>query len=162
MVHELASFEKAADQCHLTVDALRTALFGQAPALFGHVAEAGEEIVGFALWFRTFSTWDGVHGIYLEDLFVRADHRGVGHGGALLAGLAAECVRQGYTRLEWSVLDWNTAALRFYRALGAESLEEWTVHRLSGAPLERLAATPLAAGARGFRPVPSPTESGTG
>ena len=142
MVNELASYEGAADQCHLTADALRTAMFGQAPVLFGHVAEAGEEVVGVALWFRTFSTWDGVHGIYLEDLFVRADHRGTGHGGALLGELAAECVRPGYTRLEWSVLDWNTAALGFYRALGAESRDEWTVQRLSGAPLERLAATP--------------------
>lgn len=77
--------------------------------MFGHVAAAGEEVVGVALWFRAFSTWDGVHGIYLEDLFVRADHRRIGHGSALLAELAAECVRQGYTRLEWSVLrcpDW--------------------------------------------------------
>lgn len=141
MVHELAAYEEAADQCHLTAATLRTALFGPAPALFGHVAEAGEEIVGFALWFRTFSTWDGVHGIYLEDLFVRAAHRGDGHGRALLAELAAECVRHGYTRLQWWALDWNTPALGFYRALGAETMDKWTVLRLSGAPLERLAAT---------------------
>lgn len=141
MVHELAAYEEAADQCHLTAATLHTALFGQTPALFGHVAEAGEEIVGFALWFRTFSTWDGVHGIYLEDLFVRAAHRGGGHGRALLAELAAECVRHGYTRLQWWALDWNTPALGFYRALGAESMDKWTVLRLSGTPLERLAAT---------------------
>ncbi len=141
LVHELAAYEQAADQCHLTVGALRTALFGEAPALFGHVAETGDQVVGFALWFRNFSTWDGVHGVYLEDLFVCPEHRGGGHGRALLAELAAECLRHGYTRLQWWVLNWNAPALGFYRGLGAEPMDGWTVLRLSGAPLARLAAS---------------------
>lgn len=141
MVHELAAYERAADQCRLTADALRVALFGDAPALFGHVADAGDELAGFALWFRNFSTWDGVHGIYLKDLFVRPRHRSDGHGRELLAELAAECVRRGYTRLQWWVLDWNDSALGFYRGLGAAAIDDWTVQRLSGAPLARLAAT---------------------
>ena len=98
LVRELAAYEQASDQCHLTPAQLRTALFGEEPALFGHVAEVGCEVVAFALWFRNFSTWDGVHGIYLEDLFVRSEHRGCGLG---RAQLAAECVRRGYSRLQW-------------------------------------------------------------
>lgn len=141
MVHELAEYERAPEQCHLTVDQLRVALFGPAPALFGHVAELpGGELVGMALWFLNFSTWDGVHGVYLEDLYVRPEHRGGGHGRALLAELAAECARRGYTRLQWSVLDWNEPSIRFYRRLGAEHTSEWLGYRLDGPALHRLAA----------------------
>lgn len=141
MVHELAEYERAPEQCHLTVDQLRVALFGPAPALFGHVAELpGGELVGIALWFLNFSTWDGVHGIYLEDLYVRPEHRGGGHGRALLAELAAECARRGYTRLQWSVLDWNEPSIQFYRRLGAEHASEWLGYRLDGPALHRLAA----------------------
>jgi GNAT superfamily N-acetyltransferase len=140
MVHELADYERAPDQCHLTVEQLRTALFGDRPALFGHVAELpGGELVGIALWFLNFSTWDGVHGIYLEDLYVRAEHRGGGHGRALLAELAAECARRGYTRLQWSVLDWNEPSIQFYRRLGAKHESEWLGYRLDGPALHRLA-----------------------
>ena len=97
-------------------------------------------MVGFALWFLSFSTWEGQHGIYLEDLYVRPDMRSRGYGRALLAGLAQICVQRGYRRLEWAVLDWNSPALGFYGSLGAVGMDEWTVHRLAGAPLRALAA----------------------
>ncbi|WP_211261473.1 GNAT family N-acetyltransferase [Pseudonocardia acaciae] len=141
MVYELAEYERAPEQCHLTVEQLRTALFGERAALFGHVAELpGGELAGMALWFLNFSTWNGVHGLYLEDLYVRPEHRGGGHGRALLAELAAECARHGYSRLEWSVLDWNEPSINFYRALGAEHMSEWHGYRLTGPALARLAA----------------------
>ncbi len=140
MVHELAAYERAPQQCQLTVQQLQAALFGERPALFGHVAEAGGEVVGFALWFLNFSTWDGVHGLYLEDLYVRPQHRGGGLGRALLAELAAECVRHGYSRLQWWVLNWNTPSIDFYRSLGAVPMDEWRVFRLTGDALSALAA----------------------
>lgn len=138
LVHELASYEKEPDSCHLTVGQLRTALFGPQPKLFGHVAEDGGEVVGVALWFLNFSTWDGVHGIYLEDLYVRPAQRGSGLGRALLAALAQECVARGYSRLQWSVLNWNTPSIGFYESLGAVPLDEWTTFRLAGDALTAL------------------------
>ncbi|WP_019816162.1 GNAT family N-acetyltransferase [Saccharomonospora saliphila] len=144
LVHELAEYEKAADECHLTPEALRAALFGDAPALYGHVAELDGRVVGFALWFLNFSTWRGVHGIYLEDLFVRPEARGSGLGKALLAALAEECTRRGYARLEWWVLDWNPA-VDFYTSLGAEAMDEWTVYRLTDESLTALAGESAAA-----------------
>jgi GNAT superfamily N-acetyltransferase len=140
LVHDLAAYEKAPAECRLTADKLRTALFCDAPAVFAHVAERGDEIVGFALWFLNFSTWRGVHGIYLEDLYVRPELRGSGLGKALLATLARECVDKGYQRLEWSVLDWNPAT-GFYKALGATPMDEWTVYRLTDTALDNLAHT---------------------
>jgi GNAT superfamily N-acetyltransferase len=138
LVQELASYEKAADECHLTVDQLRAALFGPSPALFGHVAELDGEVVGVALWFLNFSTWDGVHGIYLEDLFVRPEHRGSGLGRGLLTALAEECVERGYSRLHWAVLNWNEPSIGFYKSLGAIPLDEWTTFRLAGDALVAL------------------------
>jgi GNAT superfamily N-acetyltransferase len=138
LVHDLATYEKAPAECRLTADKLRTALFGDAPAVFGHVAEQDGQIVGFALWFLNFSTWRGVHGIYLEDLYVRPELRGSGLGKALLATLARECVDRGYARLEWSVLDWNPAT-GFYQSLGAVPMDEWTVYRLTDTALDKLA-----------------------
>ncbi|MFR9732108.1 N-acetyltransferase family protein [Saccharopolyspora sp. MS10] len=135
LVHALAEYEKAPDECHLTEEALHRALFGDSPALFGHVAEVGGEVVGFTLWFLNFSTWHGSHGIYLEDLFVLPEHRGSGLGKALLRTLARECVARGYARLEWWVLDWNEPAIRFYESVGARAMDEWTVHRLTGEAL---------------------------
>jgi GNAT superfamily N-acetyltransferase len=138
LVHELALYEREPESCHLTSAQLDAALFGPAPALFGHVAEVGGEVVGCALWFLDFSTWRGVHGLHLEDLFVRPAHRGAGLGRALLAALAAVCVERGYGRLEWAVLDWNTPSIDFYRALGAVPMDEWTTFRLDGDALARL------------------------
>lgn len=139
LVHELAEYEKEPESCHLTADQLRTALFGDAPALFGHVAEVDGDVVGCALWFLNFSTWRGIHGIYLEDLFVSESQRGSGLGKALLAALADECVRRDLGRLEWSVLDWNPAT-EFYKAMSAIPMDEWTVYRLADEPLRALAA----------------------
>jgi GNAT superfamily N-acetyltransferase len=139
MVHELAEFEHAADSCHLTEEQLRTALFGEHPAVFGHVAvDADDAPYGFTLWFLNFSTWEGTHGVHLEDLYVRPHARGTGAGAALLAALAQVCVERGYKRLEWVMLDWNPAA-EFYAAIGAEVVADWLPYRLSGAALTQLA-----------------------
>jgi GNAT superfamily N-acetyltransferase len=141
MVRELAAYEKAEHEAAMTEDQLHGALFGAAPALFGHVAETGDgEVAGFALWFRNFSTWRGTHGIYLEDLYVRPEHRGSGFGRELLRTLAEVCVARGYSRLEWSVLDWNAPSIDFYKAAGAVPMDEWTVFRLSDDALPRFAA----------------------
>jgi GNAT superfamily N-acetyltransferase len=138
MVHELAGYERAADQCHLTVEQLDRALFTE-PTAFAHVAvDAADRPVGFALWFLSFSTWTGTNSIHLEDLFVRPEARGTGTGAALLAALAEICVRRGYHRLEWVMLDWNPAA-DFYAAIGATVTADWVPYRLSGDALHRLA-----------------------
>jgi len=138
LVHGLAEYERAPQECHLTEDQLTTALFGADPAVFCHVAEHEGEVVGCAIWFLNFSTWRGVHGIFLEDLFVRPDTRGAGLGKALLTALAQECVRHDYERLEWSVLDWNTPAIDFYQSLGARPQDEWTTYRLTDEALTKL------------------------
>jgi GNAT superfamily N-acetyltransferase len=138
LVYGLAAYERAPDECLLTADQLTTALFGTTPAVFCHVALADDEVVGCALWFLNFSTWRGVHGIYLEDLFVSPNHRGSGLGKALLTALAQECVRNGYERLEWSVLNWNTPAIDFYKSLGAHPQDEWTIYRLTDNALTKL------------------------
>ena len=139
LVHELADYERAAEHCLLTATQLRAALFAPSPALFGHVAEVNGVVVGCALWFLNFSTWRGVHGLYLEDLYVQPAHRGAGIGRALLARLAGVCVERGLGRLEWWVLDWNEPSIGFYRTLGAVAMDEWTVFRLDGAALDALA-----------------------
>ncbi|MBW4716278.1 GNAT family N-acetyltransferase [Saccharothrix obliqua] len=139
LVRELAEYERALHECHLTEEQLHAALFGDAPALHGHVAEVDGQVVGMALWFLNFSTWRGVHGIYLEDLYVRPDQRGGGLGKALLRALARECADRGYARLEWSVLDWNEPAIGFYKSLGAVPMDEWTVFRLTDEPLRAMA-----------------------
>ncbi len=139
MVHELADYERAADDCRLTEPQLHAALFDENPALFGHVAVDGDGTpVAFALWFRNFSTWEGVHGIYLEDLYVRPQLRGSGLGRALLATLATMCIDRGYRRLEWWVLHWNPAR-EFYAAIGAKPMDEWIPYRLTGDALAALA-----------------------
>ncbi|MFF3088334.1 GNAT family N-acetyltransferase [Streptomyces nojiriensis] len=139
MIRELAEYEKVPHEARATEEQLREALFGARPAVFAHVAEAEDgEVVGFAMWFLSFSTWRGVHGIYLEDLYVRPGVRGGGHGKALLRELARTCVERGYERLEWSVLDWNLSAIDFYRSVGAVSMDEWTVNRLTDDALRKL------------------------
>ena len=143
LIHGLAEYEKAPDECTVVPEQIRTALFGPNPAAFAHVAESGDgEVVGLALWFLNFSTWDGVHGIHLEDLFVSPGHRGHGHGRALLAALAAECVERGYSRLSWAVLDWNADAIATYDALGGKPQTDWITYRVSGPELSALAAPP--------------------
>lgn len=138
LVHALAAHERAPQECHLTPEQLHDTLFRSSPALFGHVATVDDEVVGYALWFLNFSTWRGTHGIYLEDLFVRPEHRGSGLGKALLSTLAAECVRQGYARLEWAVLEWLAPSIEFYKSLGATPMEEWKLFRLTDEPLRQL------------------------
>ncbi|MFJ7998792.1 GNAT family N-acetyltransferase [Streptomyces sp. NPDC096310] len=139
MIRELAEYEKALHEVRTTEEQLHEALFGERPAAFAHLAETADgEPVGFAFWFLNFSTWRGVHGIYLEDLYVRPDRRGGGHGKALLRELARICVERGYERLEWSVLDWNEPSIAFYRSLGALPQDEWTVFRLTDGALDAL------------------------
>ncbi|MFG2329714.1 GNAT family N-acetyltransferase [Streptomyces sp. NPDC048604] len=141
MVRELAEYEKALDEARATEEQLHEALFGERPAAFAHIAETPEgEVAGFCLWFLNFSTWRGVHGIYLEDLYVRPGHRGGGYGKALLTQLARICVERGYERLEWSVLDWNAPSIAFYESLGARPQDEWTVYRLTDGALGELGA----------------------
>ncbi|HEY1485815.1 MAG TPA: GNAT family N-acetyltransferase [Micromonosporaceae bacterium] len=141
MVHELADYERAPDECHLTEADLHASLFGPAPALFGHVAtDPDGNAAAMMLWFLNFSTWRGRHGIYLEDLYVRPSARGHGLGTRMLATLAAICVERDYPRLQWWVLDWNPAR-EFYATLGAAATTEWIPYRLTGDALSKLAAT---------------------
>ncbi|EGX60330.1 acetyltransferase [Streptomyces zinciresistens K42] len=140
LIRELAEYEKAVEEARATPGQLHEALFGEHPAVHAHVAvdDRSGETVGCALWFLNFSTWRGVHGIYLEDLYVRPTARGAGHGKALLTELARLCVARGYQRLEWSVLNWNTPSIAFYESLGARPQDEWTVYRLTDESLTAL------------------------
>ena len=139
LVRELAAYEKALSEARMTEEQPTTALFGDSPKLFGHVAVDGATVVGMALWFLNFSTWRGTHGVYLEDLYVQPQHRGTGLGRELLRSLAEVCVERGYQRLEWSVLDWNAPSIEFYKAAGAVPLDEWTVFRLTDDALHEFA-----------------------
>ena len=136
----LAVYEREPDAVENTVEALTDALFGAQPRVFAHVVERDSVIVGIAIWFLTYSTWTGRHGIWLEDLFVDESQRGRGYGKALIASLAAVCVERGYSRLEWTVLDWNAPSIAFYRSLGAEPMSEWTTQRMTGDRLATLAS----------------------
>src|ERR1700722_14203139 len=141
LIRDLATYERAEDEVEITHDDIELSLFGPNPRVFCDLIEDDKGlVVGFAVWFLNYSTWTGHYGIYLEDLFVRPEFRGRGFGKALLRVLAQEGVSNGYTRLQWSALDWNTPAIDFYTSLGAEAMSEWTVYRLSGASLESLAA----------------------
>lgn len=138
-VRDLAAFEREPDAVVATEQTLTEALFGPYPAAEAVIAEAGGAAVGFALFFHNFSTWTGRRGVYLEDLYVTPEARGRGVGKALLQRLAALAIDRGCARFEWSVLDWNEDAVRFYRSIGAVGLEEWTIQRVSGDALLRLA-----------------------
>jgi len=140
MICELAEFERSRHEVASTAADFQLALFGPDPKVYALVVDQGDQLAGFAVWYVNFSTWSGKHGIYLEDLYVRPHLRGKGQGKALLAELARICVDRGYPRLEWWVLDWNSAAISFYRSIGALSMDEWTVNRLTGDALERAAA----------------------
>ena len=135
LIHELARYEREPDAVQATEEDLRVALFGPQPAAFCHVVAADGAVAGFALGYFTFSTWTGQRGVHLEDLFVRPAFRGRRYGAALLVHLAQLCTSQGYTRLEWDVLDWNEPAIGFYRSLGAVPVDGWTRYRLAGTAL---------------------------
>ena len=139
MIHALAEFERAPDQCTVTETQISAALFGNSPTVRAHVAEVDGEVAAMALWFLSFSTWDGVAGIYVEDLFVRPKFRRRGLARGLLSVLAAECVDNGYTRLSWAVLNWNSDAIALYDGIGGQPQSEWTTYRLSGSRLSELA-----------------------
>jgi GNAT superfamily N-acetyltransferase len=139
LIRALAEYERLAHEVVLDEDELRAHLFGERPYAEVILAEHEGDVVGFALFFHNFSTFLGKPGIYLEDLFVRPEHRGGGHGKALLAHLAGIAVARGCGRLEWSVLDWNEPSIAFYRSLGAAAMDDWTTYRLAGAPLRSLA-----------------------
>lgn len=138
-IRALAVYEKEPDAVENTADALRDTLFGAEPRAFCHVVEREGVIVGIAIWFLTYSTWTGRHGIWLEDLFVDEAQRGSGYGRALISSLAEVCVDRGYSRLEWTVLDWNAPSIAFYRSIGAAPMTEWTTQRLTGDALLALA-----------------------
>ncbi len=139
LIRALAAYEREPDAVRLEPEELARHLFGERPYAEVLLAEDGDGVQGFALFFHNFSTWEGKPGIYLEDLFVRPGARGRGYGRALLAELARLAVARGCARLEWSVLDWNEPAIGFYRSLGAVAMDEWTTYRLTGEALERLA-----------------------
>jgi GNAT superfamily N-acetyltransferase len=143
LIHELADYERLAHDAKATEADVRAALFVADPRAFCDIVALDGEAVGFALWFYNLSTFEGRHGIYLEDLFVRPAARGRGAGLALLRGLARRCRDEGLGRLEWAVLDWNAPAIAFYDRLGATTHAEWLKRRLSGEALARL-AEPLA------------------
>jgi len=138
LIHELAAYEREPDAVLTTTEDLRRALFGDQPTVFAHVAEQDGAVVGAAIWYVSFSTWTGRSGIYLQDLVIRQDARGGGHGRALMRELARICLARGYRRLDWSVLDWNVDAQRFYTGLGAVQLPDWQSWRLAGPGLEQL------------------------
>jgi GNAT superfamily N-acetyltransferase len=138
-IHELATYEKLADQVVATEDDLHVALFGERPVIEAVIAASDDEPVGYALFFPTFSTFLGKPGMYLEDIYVRPAARGLGIGRKLLEHLARITVQRGWGRLEWSVLDWNEPSIAFYKKLGAKPMDEWTVFRLTGEALCQLA-----------------------
>ncbi len=139
-IKDLALYEKEPDAVETTEESLRGVLFCEAPKVFCNIGEWDGAPAGFALWFYTFSTWTGRHGIWLEDLFVEPDYRGYGLGKALIRELGRRCRDEGLGRLEWTVLDWNEPSIDFYKALGAVMMDEWTTCRMDGAALEALGA----------------------
>ena len=139
LIRELADYEKLLHEVEVTEAMIGAALFAEHPRLFCEIAEWNGAPAGFAVWFINFSTFSGRSGIYLEDLFVRPALRGNGIGKALLVHLAKQCVANGWSRLQWAVLDWNTPSIEFYKSLGAVLMDEWTVCKVGGAALTALA-----------------------
>jgi GNAT superfamily N-acetyltransferase len=139
LIRALATYERAPNEVTATEQGLTEVLFGQKPAAEVLLAFENETAVGFAVFFHNFSTWLGRPGLYLEDLFVRSEHRGKGYGRALLIDLAKIARERGCGRMEWAVLDWNEPAIEFYRKLGAKPMDEWTVFRLARDGIAKLA-----------------------
>src|SRR6266436_1704118 len=139
LIRDLATYERAPDEVTATEEQLADVLFGEKPAAEVLLAFENETPVGFALFFHNFSTWLGRPGLYLEDLFVKPERRGKGYGRALLVELAKIAMERGCGRMEWAVLDWNEPAMKFYRALGAKPMDEWTVFRLTRDGIAKLA-----------------------
>ena len=138
LIHDLAVYEKAPNEVEATEKELLETIFSSDPKVFCDLVEVDGEIAGMAIWFLNYSTWQGKHGIYLEDLFIKPEFRGRGYGKALLKHLAKVCNEKGYGRFQWWVLDWNSPAIEFYRSLGAVAMDEWTVYRVSGQALKDL------------------------
>ena len=138
LIHDLAHYEKAPNEVEATEKELLATIFIDNPKVFCDVVDVDGEIVGMAIWFLNYSTWQGKHGIYLEDLFIKSEYRGHGYGKALLKHLAKICDERSYGRFQWWVLDWNSPAIEFYRSLGAVAMDEWTVYRVSGTALKEL------------------------
>ena len=138
LIKDLADYEKTPDQVEASEREILPTIFATDPKVFCDLVELDGEIAGMAIWFLNYSTWQGKHGIYLEDLYIRPEFRGRGFGKALLQHLAAICIERGYGRFQWWVLDWNSPAIEFYRSIGAEAMSEWTVYRVSGTALEDL------------------------
>src|ERR1700754_2349699 len=136
---ELAEYEKLTHEVEATEADIAAALFGDNPRLFCEIAQWDGKPAGFAVWYSNFSTFAGRPGIFLEDLFVRPAHRGKGIGKALLAHLAKLCVENGWSRVQWSVLDWNTPSIDFYKSIGAEMMDEWKLCKINGPALAQLA-----------------------
>ncbi len=139
LIVDLATYERAPNDVTATETQLVDVLFGPKPAAEVRLAFEDDVAVGFAVFFHNFSTWLGKPGLYLEDLFVRPEHRGKGYGRALLVDLAKIARERGCGRMEWAVLDWNDPAIQFYRKLGAKPMDEWTVFRLTGDEIAKLA-----------------------
>jgi GNAT superfamily N-acetyltransferase len=139
-IHALAEYEKAPNEAVLSKSDLSQSLFGQSPQVYCLLSVQDEQVTGIAIWHLNYSTWLGKHGIYLEDLFVDPKFRGQGHGKALLVRLAQIFVERGYPRFSWWVLDWNKPSIDFYESLGAKAMDEWTVFRVSGDALTKLAS----------------------
>lgn len=138
LIHDLALYEKAPNEVKATEKELLETIFVDNARVFCDVVEVNGEIAGMAIWFLNYSTWQGKHGIYLEDLFIKPEFRGKGYGKSLLQHLAKVCDERGYGRFQWWVLDWNSPAIEFYKSLGAVAMDEWTVYRVSGDPLKKL------------------------
>ena len=141
LIIQLAIYEREPDAVIATPEQIMENLFGSDPVAFCHVAEIEGKVVGIAIWFLNYSTWLGKAGLYLEDLFVLPEYRGRGIGLAFMKTLARICVDRGYERFQWWVLDWNEPSINFYKSIGAEAMDEWTVYRLSGSALSNFAAS---------------------
>ena len=139
LIVELAIYEREPEAVVATVEQIQENLFGVDPVAYCHVAEVDGHVVGIAIWFLNYSTWLGKAGLYLEDLFVKPEFRSRGLGLQLMKKLAQICIERGYERFQWWVLDWNEPSINFYKSIGADAMDQWTVYRLSGEALKNFA-----------------------